>query len=91
MECRVVTCDGSPVVGRGAVEVCVRHFEMAGDERFEHDLCRWNASDGQCALRGAMVRHRSADDLVARGLARKLEVPGKRVTKNTDEKGSLTA
>jgi hypothetical protein len=67
-------CNAAPVVGWRAVEIRVGHFEVSGDERLEHDLCRWNACDGQCALGGAVVRHRSADHLVTRGLAGKLEV-----------------
>ena len=62
------------MVGWRAVEIRIWHFEVSGDERLEHDLGCRNACDRQCTLSGAVVRDGSADDLVTRGLAGKLEV-----------------
>ena len=73
-----------PVVGGCAVEVRVGNFEVAGDEGLKHDLGGWNAGDGERALGGAVVRHRAADNLVARRLAGELEVPDKVLQKYSE-------
>ena len=62
------------MVRRRTVEVCVGYFEVSGDQRLEHDLGSGNSSDGECALRSAVVRHRPTDNFVTRTLARDLEV-----------------
>ena len=63
------------MVRRSAVEVGVWDLEVARDERLKHDLGCGDASNGQCALSGAVVRNRPADNLVTRWLACELEVP----------------
>ena len=57
----------------GPVEVGVGHLVRAGHQRLEVHLGLGNAGDRQRALRGAVVGHRAADDLVLHGLAGDLE------------------
>ncbi len=58
----------------GAVEVRVGHPERRGHQRLELRLEGRQPGDRQRALRGAVVGHRAADDLVLHRLAGELEV-----------------